>query len=242
MAKSKNIFTRVEKKYVITKAQLDAMLPTLNEHMHEDEYGLSTVCSTYYDTPDMRLIGASIIAKTYKEKLRLRCYGEPSEDANAFVELKKKFKGIVYKRRIIMPYRDAIAFLSGKSPGPNDQIAREIAYTLSYYPNLRPAINIFCERIAYEDNEDENLRLTVDRNLRYRMDDLDLTHGTHGTPLLPENRFILEIKTAFSMPLWLVHLLDENNVYPGKFSKYGTAFNMELEKKRAVDKNNTSFE
>ena len=65
------------------------------------------------------------------------------------------------------------------------------------------------------------------------MDDLDLLHGTHGTPLLPEDRFILEIKTAFSMPLWLVHLLDENKVYPGKFSKYGTAFNMELEKKRA---------
>lgn len=234
MAKSKNIFTRVEKKYVITKAQLDAMLPVLSEHMHEDEYGLSTICSTYFDTPDMRLIGASIIAKTYKEKLRLRCYGEPREDSTAFVELKKKFKGIVYKRRIQMPYKDALAFLNGETPGPNDQIAREIAYTLRYYPNLRPAINIFCERIAYEDNEDENLRLTVDRNLRYRMDDLDLTHGTHGTPLLPEDRFILEIKTAFSLPLWLVHLLDENKVYPGKFSKYGTAFNMELEKKLAA--------
>ena len=132
-----------------------------------------------------------------------------------------------------MPYNDAIAFLNGETRGPNDQIAREIAYALSYYPDLKPAINIFCERTAYEDNEDENLRLTVDRNLRYRMDDLELLHGTHGTPLLPEDRFILEIKTAFSMPLWLVHLLDENKVYPGKFSKYGTAFNMELEKKRA---------
>lgn len=234
MAKSKNIFTRVEKKYVVTKTQLDAMLPVLNERMCEDEYGISTICSTYFDTPDMRLIGASLIAKIYKEKLRVRCYGEPTDDSIAFVELKKKYDGIVYKRRIQMLYKDAMAFLRGETPCPNDQIAKEIAYTLRYYPNIKPAVNIFCERIALVDGEDENLRLTVDKNLRYRMNDLELTHGTHGTPLLPEDRFVLEIKTAFSMPLWLVHLLDENKVYPGKFSKYGTAFNMELEKKLAA--------
>ena len=234
MARSKNIFTRIEKKYVITKAQLDAMLPVLEEHMHEDEYGLSTICSTYFDTPDMRLIGASIIAKTYKEKLRVRCYGEPNDDSIAFVELKKKYNGIVYKRRIQMSYREAMLFLSGHAPAPDEQIAREIAYTISYYPDMKPAINIFCERVALVDNYDENLRMTVDKNLRYRTDDLELTSGTHGTLLLPADQFILEIKTAFSMPLWLVHLLDENQIYPGKFSKYGTAFNMELKKKLAA--------
>lgn len=230
MARSKNIFTRVEKKYVITDKQLDAITPVLLEHMKQDEYGLSTICSVYYDTPDRRIIRASINAKAYKEKLRMRCYGLPNENSRTFVELKKKYKGIVYKRRIDMPYSEAIAFLSGESAGPDVQIAKEIKYALGHYPGIRPAIAIFCERIALFDRADENLRLTIDRDLRYRMDDVDLMHGSYGTPLLPKDKFIMEIKTAFSMPLWLVHLLDEHNIYPGKFSKYGTAFNMELEK------------
>ncbi len=234
MAKSKNIFTRVEKKYIVSQRQLDALMPALLQHMHADEYGLSTISSIYFDTPDMRLISASIIAKAYKEKLRLRCYGTPTPDSLSFVELKKKYDGIVYKRRISMPYKDAMEFLTGAAPAPGDQISREIAYALSYYPGIRPAMDIFCERTAYVHDGDENLRLTVDGNLRYRATELDLLNGTHGTPLLPADKYILEIKTAFSMPLWLVHLLDENKVYPGKFSKYGTAFNMELQKKLAA--------
>lgn len=230
MPRSKNIFTRVEKKYIITDKQLNAITPVLLEHMQQDEYGLSTICSVYYDTPDMRIIRASIAAKDYKEKLRLRCYGLPQADSNAFVELKKKYKGIVYKRRIQLPYSTAVDFLSGVGPVPDDQIGREIAYALKFYPHIRPAIAIFCERIALMDREDENLRLTVDRDLRYRMDDMDLTHGAHGTRLLPKGQYVLEIKTAFSMPLWLVHLLDQNAIYPGKFSKCATAFNIELGK------------
>lgn len=227
MARSNNIFTRVEKKYSITDRQYAAIEPMLFDRMHIDEFGLSTVCSVYFDAPDNRIVRASIDKPVYKEKLRLRCYGVPDPDSEAFIELKKKYKGIVYKRRIFMPYEEAVAFLSGHAPMPDDQIAREIAYALKIYPDIAPAAAIFCERIALYDNDDENLRITIDSNLRYRVDDMDLTHGTHGNPLLPADKHILEIKTAFSMPLWLTKLLDDNSIYPSSFSKYGTAYRME---------------
>lgn len=231
MTRDNNIFTRVEKKYSITDEQYAAIKPVLFERMHIDTFGHSTVCSVYLDTPDNRIIRASIEKPVYREKLRLRCYGVPAPDSEAFIELKKKFKGIVYKRRIFMPYERAVAFLSGRAPMPDDQIGREIAYALEFYPNIAPAAAIFCERVALYDNVDENLRITIDSNLRYRMDDMELTHGAHGTPLLPADKHILEIKMAFSMPLWLTKLLDDNGIYPTSFSKYGTAYKMEQSNK-----------
>ena len=239
MARSKNIFTRIEKKYRLTEAQRTAIMPVLNAHMQPDLFPRSTVHSIYYDTPDMRLIRTSIEGPVYKEKLRIRCYTTPNDDTETFVELKKKYKGVVYKRRISMRYADAISFLAGKGPipsGSDEQIGKEIAYTLRFYKGIGPAYALFCERNAYIDREDPNLRLTIDSNLRYRTHDVDLRNGSFGKLLLPGNQYIMEIKTAFAMPLWLAKLLDENKIYPTSFSKYGTAYKLDL--KAALDEAN----
>ena len=155
------------------------------------------------------------------------------------MELKKKYKGVVYKRRISMRYADAISFLAGKGPipsGSDEQIGKEIAYALRFYKGIGPAYALFCERNAYIDREDPNLRLTIDSNLRYRTHDVDLRNGSFGKLLLPGNQYIMEIKTAFAMPLWLAKLLDENKIYPTSFSKYGTAYKLDL--KAALDEAN----
>ena len=196
--------------------------------MHVDSYGKSTVSSIYFDTADMRLIRASIEHPIYKEKLRLRCYGTPSAESNAFIELKKKYKGVVYKRRIEMPYADAMEFLCGDAPCPDKQIAREIDYALRFYPELRPSFGIFCERTAYAENGVGDLRLTIDENLRYRTRSLDLLSGTYGDPILPAGKCIMELKTPHTLPLWLAALLDEHRIFPTSFSKYATAYNIEL--------------
>ena len=226
----KSIFNRIEEKYMITEDQLEAITPTVLHYMHGDKFGLSTIASLYFDTPDMRIIRASIDApkNTYKEKLRLRCYGIPSDDSPSFVELKKKYLGTVYKRRFEMPYLRAMAFLTGSAPAPDTQMGREVAYFLEFYPGIRPTIDIFCERIALFGNDDEDLRLTVDRDLRYRMDELDLRKGSRGDPIIDRSLYIMEIKATGAFPLWLTELLDRNGIYPRKFSKYRTAFEHEL--------------
>ena len=60
-----NIFTRIEKKYIVSDKQFAAMLPVLLQHMHVDSYGKSTVSSIYFDTADMRLIRASKIGRAH---------------------------------------------------------------------------------------------------------------------------------------------------------------------------------
>ena len=83
-------FQRCEKKYFLTPAQQQTLLAVMADHTRRDVYGEYTICSTYYDTEDWRLIRASIEKPAYKEKLRMRSYGTPAENGRVFAELKKK--------------------------------------------------------------------------------------------------------------------------------------------------------
>ena len=168
-----NVFARTELKYRLTAAQDRFLRETLAPYVEPDQYGESTICNIYYDTPDFRLIRKSIEKPVYKEKLRLRSYGPAGPDDNTFLELKKKYKGIVYKRRICLPEQDAMNYLSGKSPLlEENQISKELDWFLDFYGNLQPAVYLNYDRTAFYSKEDPDLRITFDRNIHFRTDDL----------------------------------------------------------------------
>lgn len=221
-------FQRFEKKYLMTAGQYEALWAELLPRLVPDEYFSSTVCSIYYDTDDYSLIRRSIQKPVYKEKLRLRSYGVPKgEDGEVFLELKKKFKGIVYKRRIVLEKAQAESWLEG-GPAPDDsQISREIDWVLHRY-DLSPKIVICCDREAWVDKENSALRFTFDKNIRYREDELDLAMGSHGRLLLEEGSVLMEIKMPETSPLWLAELLSRHSVFPAGFSKYGKSYEQKL--------------
>lgn len=221
----KQVFKRVEKKYVLSKEQYDALMPVVDEYMCGDSYGRSTILNIYFDTPTHTLIRASLDKPVYKEKLRLRCYGVPDDDSTAFVEIKKKYKGVVYKRRISMTYREALDFTCrGIPPKHDSQIAHEIEWLLEYYDKISPAMILTYDRIAFFAKDDPELRITFDTNLLSRDYDFDLSLGAYGKSLLPEGSCLMEIKIPDAMPVWLAHKLDELKIYPTTFSKYGSAY------------------
>jgi len=225
-------FERHEVKYLLDSRQRSALERAMLGHMQADEYGESTICSLYYDTPDNRLIRRSLDKPDYKEKLRLRSYGRTKPDGNVFVELKKKYNGIVYKRRVSMTEREATAFLAGRAPMPKDcQIGREIDWFMKFYRTLAPAMYLCYDRIAYFCPEDDGLRITFDRNIRWRTDDLTLTAAPGGELLIRPDQSLLEIKTGTAMPLWLTRALSENGIKKTSFSKYGTAYTIEQNRK-----------
>lgn len=222
-------FQRVEKKYFLTRHQYVALLEAASPYLRPDRYGRYTICSVYYDTEDYRLIRASLEKPVYKEKLRLRSYGVPRDGDTVFVELKKKFNGIVGKRRVVMEAQQAVDYLSGAAvPDDKTQISREIDWFLqSYHPS--PKAFIAYDREALSGIEEPSLRVTFDTGLRWRTTELDLRLGDHGAPLLAEERILMEIKLpGAAAPLWLSHLLSELEIYPGSFSKYGTCYSREI--------------
>ena len=226
------IFKRIEKKYLLSEAQYEALLRRIGRHLRPDEYGRSTVLSLYLDTPDHRIIRSSMEAVDYKEKLRLRSYGTASADSAVFLELKKKFGGVVYKRRAAMTLTEAERYLRMGIKPFESQIMSEIDWAMRLYGRPKGAMLIACEREACFDEEHPDLRLTFDRNIRYRENELRLDRGSAGIHLLPKETVLLEIKTAGAMPLWLADALDAEDILPGSFSKYGAAYLRTLENRK----------
>lgn len=218
-------FCRTEKKYLLTAEQYGQFFDAVKMRLTPDEYGKSTVLSHYPDTSDFRIIRASLDAENYKEKLRVRSYGVPeSRDGTVFFEIKKKYDGIVYKRRVGMTYGDAEKFIHSGVPPCDMQIARELAYSLRYYEMPQPKLLIMCEREAYFSRERADLRMTFDTGIRYEYAASLLSPRSEGKRLLSEGDVILEIKTGGGMPLWLTSVLDRLRIYPTSFSKCGAAY------------------
>ena len=218
------IFKRKEVKYLLTEAQLAALRPALETHMEPDAFAHSSISNLYYDTPDFRMLRRSQEKPVYKEKLRLRSYGVPDEETQVFPEIKKKAEGIVYKRRVSMPYGDAIRYLSRRRPGEDGQIFQELNWMLLAYGSLAPRIFLSYERDSWKGREDPSLRLTLDREILWRTEALDLRRGAWGEPLLEPNQVLMEVKISNAAPLWLAEALSENGIFPISFSKCGRAF------------------
>ena len=224
MGDTKLVFKRYEKKYLLSRGQYETLFRELQDHIVPDAYHRSTVCSIYYDTDDYELIRRSIEAPVYKEKLRLRSYGVPDDDGTVFIELKKKYKGMVYKRRVPMGAKAAAAYLAGEAaPTESSQMTREIDWFL-HENDVKPKAFIACDRYAWVDRENAELRITFDENLRWRTDRLDLTLGADGESLTGPGDVLMEIKIPGTAPLWLARLLSDQHVFPTSFSKYGTCY------------------
>jgi SPX domain protein involved in polyphosphate accumulation len=221
---SQMIFQRVEKKYLVSDAQYQALTQTIAQYMVEDKYSDYQINNIYYDTDDYYLIRTSLEKPKYKEKLRLRCYGRPTGDSTCFVELKKKYKGVVYKRRLELPLNLATRWLERDTAvSPDTQIAREIAWFKDLY-HLKPKMMLTYHRLAYHGKDDPELRLTFDDEIRWRNWNVDLSIPMDGPSLLAPGQRLMELKTLGAMPLWLAHELERLEIWPVSFSKYGRAY------------------
>ncbi|MCR4805615.1 MAG: polyphosphate polymerase domain-containing protein [Clostridia bacterium] len=222
----RNCFKRYEKKFLISRAQYEAMLEGMKGHMEPDAHPRYTICNLYYDTDNWQLIRESIEKPVYKEKLRVRSYGPARDTDKLFIEIKKKYDGVVYKRRIVLPAGEAAAYLQGEPLKAPNQISREIDWMRSRL-DLKPKVFIAYDREAWagaKGVEDPELRITFDTGLRWREDRLDLREADDGAPLLPAGSVLMEIKIPDAAPLWLARLLSDNGIRMSSFSKYGTYY------------------
>ena len=218
------VFKRYELKYALTYNQYLAVLPEIKKRLTSDKFGLNTIQSLYYDTENYRLIRESIERPAFKEKLRLRCYNLNENDDDIYVEMKRKYDGVVYKRRIACKEKEVEDVLNGKAA--TTQIGRELEYFSKYYGNLKPSMLIIYDREAYYD-ENSDLRVTFDRNVRYRKTDLNFHTSLCGENLLPEDVVLMELKTGSALPLLICEVLNKEKIVKTSFSKYGAAYRIE---------------
>lgn len=221
----KSVFKRYELKYMLTLQQKLKILEAMKPYMALDKFGRTTIRNIYFDTNTYLLIRRSVEKPIYKEKLRIRSYSRANADSTVFVELKKKYKHVVYKRRVSVEEAEAMEWLCKRNHcHPDSQISEEIDYFLDYYETLHPTVFLSYEREAFYATDKSDFRVTFDENILCRQNDLSLESEVYGTPILPEGMVLMEIKCSGGIPLWMTHILSEEKIYKTSFSKYGTAY------------------
>ncbi len=247
------VFNRYEKKYLMPEPVYQELRFRLAPYMQTDQYGLHTICNIYYDTPGYDLIRRSIEKPVYKEKLRLRSYGIPTLDSPVFLEIKKKYRKVVNKRRIQLTLQEAYDYVErgiqpaqggdyvergiqpaqsckyaehGIRSAQDRQILQEINFFLYRYPLMR-GIYLAYDRTALFGMEDPEFRVTFDQRIRSRRSFMGLENGDYGELLLPEGYYLMESKVLGATPLWFTEILSELEIYPVSFSKYGNVYKKE---------------
>lgn len=226
------IFCRREQKYLITKEQYGQLIEELSTRMRSDKNGKEgkyTVASLYFENDEKQIYFETKNKLKYRQKLRLRVYGETDLDGIAFFEVKQKHQNVINKRRLTIPLAEAYRYLrEGKQSDlsqfhvSNQQVLKEIDYFINYY-QLSPKMIVSYDRHAMHGTEDENLRITFDFNLRCRKEDLQLEHGTYGKHFIDPNLVIVEVKVDHSVPLWLARSLQKIHCEQRSASKFCTS-------------------
>lgn len=224
---AQTVFNRYEKKYLMPENVYQELRARMSPFMQADSYGLHTICNIYYDTPDELLIRRSVENPVYKEKLRLRSYGVPDMDSAVFLEIKKKYERVVNKRRVQMTLGEAYGYVErGVRPPADSQILRELDFFLTRY-NLQRGLYLAYDRVALFGREDPDFRVTFDRSIRFRRDNMGLEQGDAGELLLPPGWYLMESKVMGATPLWFAHILSDLSLYTVSFSKYGNIYRQE---------------
>lgn len=218
------VFRRIEKKYLLTQKQKSELLNIIKQYIQQNKYYFSSICNVYYDTERYDLIRQSIEKPLYKEKIRIRSYKVPTVDDNVFIEIKKKFEGVVSKRRISIKLKSLYNYLEkGIIPKANKQIFKELDYCFKKY-NLISQMYISYDRYSYCGKEDDSFRITFDTNIKFRDYDLNLEKGIYGETLIDNKTYLMEVKSLRNMPIWFTNALSKLEIYPISFSKYGIIY------------------
>ena len=219
------VFKRYELKYLLTEEQKENILLKIRDYMTPDQYGTTTIRNIYFATDNYRLVRRSIEKPACKEKLRIRSYSMANPDSTVFVELKKKYRKVVYKRRVALPEHEAVEWLTGvRHCRQESQISEEVDYFIQHYGELSPKVFLSYEREAFYAKDDANFRVTFDENILCRQQELSLEAEVYGEPVLPEGITLMEIKCSGGIPIWMAHALSGERIYRTSFSKYGTAY------------------
>ena len=226
-------FKRYEKKYLLNQSQYDELIKRISEYMDADEHCKNgnnySIYNIYYDTFDNQVIRHSINKPYYKEKLRLRSYKTPvSKEDKVFLEIKKKINGVVNKRRVVLTLGEVQDFLNkGIRTEKDDYMSNQVLNEIEYYLDnnkITPKVYISYSRKAFFCKSDKNFRLTFDSKITTRRDYLFLESGSFGEDLLETGQYLMEVKILGAIPLWLVSILSELEIYSTKFSKYGNEY------------------
>lgn len=191
-----------------------------------NEYGSTSILSQYYDSPDLLFYREKLDGVATRRKVRIRTYGlEFSRGSTTFLEIKSRYNDRVQKRR----YRFAEFDPSHLDPTnwAFDDLETEAGFLfLRDRHRLRPSVQVYYQREAYQAVVDREVRVTFDSCLvglhpGEKLTEHALLDRTRN--LLPDTLVIMEIKSTGPLPPWVHDGIIAGELQQKTLSKYVAA-------------------
>ncbi len=230
---------RYEHKYYISDDQVDKLREMVSCFTKLDSYADSlpgkeyTVRSIYFDSPDFECYTTKIDGIKNRKKLRLRGYNEESDDSTVFLEIKRKYEVPLFKHRAPVPFNDALKLFKG---GQAEELVRNTKkfnhavddtkrfFYQMHTMHMKPVITVIYERepfLSRIDDQDNNLRITIDKNLRsVAYPALDELYDEKHIRYAIKGYTILEVKFNKYCPSWVKPILANFHLHRESASKY----------------------
>ncbi|GAA4239911.1 hypothetical protein GCM10022254_62620 [Actinomadura meridiana] len=223
-------FNRYEIKYLVDAAKVDDLRDELDRRLdrddHSGDHGYG-VWSVYYDTRALRFYWEKIEGLRFRRKLRVRHYGDRfavDADTPVFVEIKQRVNRVTQKRRVQVPYRDALRLCDGRELVEHDPSQRafleEVLGLVSRLDLCATTMTGYQRQAFVGRDADVGLRVTLDQRIRGRDRDFHLAAETGNRFVVPPHTAILEVKANDRVPYWLTDLTAERNLQVARVSKY----------------------
>ncbi|HUG06716.1 MAG TPA: polyphosphate polymerase domain-containing protein [Candidatus Limnocylindria bacterium] len=224
------MFNRYEFKYLADQRTVAAFRAGLGSRVDRDRHGARgfyQVWSRYYDTADLSFYWQKIDGIRFRRKLRVRHYGEPdliTGETPVWVEIKQRLNRVTQKRRVLLPYAEALRLCAGQDPGTlighDVRVAEEIVGFVSTLA-LRPITVVgYVREALLGRDEDGGLRITIDSRLRGRDRDLDLHAAAENRLLVNPEVSVIELKVNERVPYWLTEHIALHGLRLVRLSKY----------------------
>jgi hypothetical protein len=221
---------RYECKYQLSEAKAAAVEKFIQPYIHPDRYcklqptGYYPIVSLYLDSPNLTLCKETLTGKKNRFKLRIRGYNDDPAYPK-FFEIKRRLNVVIIKDRHRVKNSEIERLLSGGGlPQQYYSTEQEPLKQFLFYKqsiNAQPLVLVKYLRRAYEDDSENRVRVTFDRNLSYKMTNRPAVElGGAGWQRHPFNGVILEIKFTSRFPAWLTRMAGCLELERDSFSKY----------------------
>ncbi len=227
---------RFEYKYLVPERKVSVLREALMPYVAEDPYqtdgdtGEYTVRSVYFDTNDFEAYREKLEGINSRKKFRIRGYNRPTLTSLVFLEIKRKDGSVVSKNRAPLLHSDCHSALHSANPeqyvqpvnGNGNGADDAKKFLFHYYSkSLKPVVLIVYEREAYFGSTDRTLRITIDKNIRSRMNpSLDTLYSDEGLVPALAGYAVLEVKFSSGIPGWMRAINAGLNLKRMSISKY----------------------
>ncbi len=223
MASERLQHQRYELKYHVAEAKALRIRDFVQSHLEVDEYsalqtGLSyPTLSLYLDSDSLDTHWHTINGNRNRFKLRLRYYDD-RPDTPVFFEIKRRDNDVILKDRGGVRKGAVRWLLAGQMPerkhllNPNDPsafVAVQRFCHLMLQLNARPKMHVAYLREAYENSRDNNIRVTLDRQVESQPNAAPRLIAKGSRPHIVFGKtVILELKFTARYPKWFRDLVE----------------------------------